>query len=81
MAPKRLRLHLTAIELNLERDPFMYSEAFGDEFHRTLDTRDYFRHEGGRALSAFVVLYPKLREAQIQWIEVGALPEGGEEDI
>lgn len=79
MAPRRLRLHLTAIELNLERDPYMYSEAFSDDRHRVLDTRDYFRHDRGRAVSAFVLLHPERLEAEIQWIEVGALPDGDDD--
>ncbi len=79
MSLKRLRLHLTALELNLERDPFKYSEPFSDENHRVLDTHDYFQHEGGAVLSAFVLLHPGGLEAEIQWIEAGPLPTESEE--
>jgi hypothetical protein len=80
MSPKRLKLHLTGIELSLERDPFLYSEAYGDELHRVIDTRDYFRDEGGVVLSAFVVLNRSVFVAEIKWIDVGPLPSGEDDD-
>lgn len=78
MSKKALRLHLTALELHLERDPFSYSEAYTDENHRAMDTRDYFTDEGGRALTAFVTLFPSQMIARIEWIMVGRLPSGEE---
>ena len=78
MSKKALRLHLTALELHLERDPFLYSEAYTDENHRAMDTQDYFTDEDGRALTAFVTLFPNQMVAQIEWIIAGPLPSGEE---
>lgn len=79
MSPKRLSMHLTAIELNLERDPFSYSEAYSDESHRVLDTHDYFVHDGGACLTAFIVVHTKRLEVEISWIEAGSLPTSNDD--
>lgn len=74
MTTKRLNMHVAAIELNLERDPFKYSEPYSDERHRVLDTHDYFTHEMGTCVTAFVTIHLERREVEINWIETGALP-------
>lgn len=76
-SPGRLKLHLAAIELNLERDPFGYSEPFEDESHRVIETTDYFND--GFVLTAFVRLCEGFI-AQIMWVDMRPLPDDGEED-
>jgi hypothetical protein len=79
MSKSRFDLHFAALKLELERDPFRYSEPYLDELHRAMDTHDFFVHEGGAALSAYVVLDPDQLEAEIQWVEAGPLPKADEE--
>lgn len=74
--PQRLDLSLKAIELSLERDPFLFSQAFADDAHRVIQTKDDF--EDGFILTAFVVLYTK-RVAEIKWIETHPLPDENDE--
>jgi hypothetical protein len=76
VSPQRLDLSLKAIELSLERDPFRFSQAFADDAHRVIQTKDDF--EDGFILTAFVVLYTK-RVAEIKWIETHPLPNGNNE--
>lgn len=79
MSGSRLALHLAGLVLHLERDPYRYSEPYGDENHRAMDTADYFRDEGGAVLSAFVTLRPEEFVAVIQWIAAGPLPSASNE--
>ena len=80
MSKSHLQLHLAALHVHLEHDPYKYSEAFDGENKRVMDTTDYFTDEGGRALSAFVVLDPTRHIAEIKWIEAGALPSGEDDE-
>ena len=75
--PDRLKLHLDAVELDLERDPLRYSEAFAEDSRRVIETRDDFGE--GFILTAYVVLYENFT-AELKWIETRPLPEeeGGE---
>ncbi|HYM54160.1 MAG TPA: hypothetical protein VES97_02275 [Solirubrobacteraceae bacterium] len=74
--PDRLTLHLNAAELNLERDPLRYSEAFADEARRVIETRDEVGK--GFIFTAYVVLYEDFT-AELKWIETRPLPEEEEE--
>ncbi len=73
--PDRLRLHLEAFELDLERDPLRYSEPFAGESRRVIETTDYTGD--GFVLTAYVVLYGNFT-AEIKWIEKTPLSD---EDI
>lgn len=73
----RLKLHLDAIRLNLERDPLSYSEPFGNESRRVIETRDDFAD--GFVLTAYVVLRKDFT-AELMWIETRRSPHGEEDD-
>jgi hypothetical protein len=70
--PDRLRLHLDALELDLERDPLRYSEPFAGDSRRVIETTDYTGD--GFVLTAYVVLYENFI-AEIKWIEKTSLPD------
>lgn len=72
VTPARLKLHLDAVRLNLERDPFEYSAPFSDEAHRVIETRDYFND--GFVLTAYVRLCQGF-VAQIMWIDIRPLSD------
>lgn len=74
----RLDLHLAAVKLKLERDPFQFSEAFIDDDHRVVETHDYITD--GYAMSAFVVLDLEHLVAEIKWIEISSLPADDDEE-
>jgi hypothetical protein len=74
--PDRLRLHLDALELDLERDPLRYSEPFADDSRRVIETTDYAGE--GFVLTAYVALYEDFT-AEIKWIEKTPLPDEGDE--
>lgn len=76
-SPERLKLHLAAIELNLKRDPFDYSEPFDDESHRIIETTDYFND--GFVLTAFVRLCEGF-VAEIMWIDMRPLPDDAQDE-
>jgi hypothetical protein len=75
VAPDRLELHLRAFRLGLERDPFMYSESFGEDARRVLETTDF---AGGFVLTAYAVLYEDCK-AKLMWVEAHPLPEATED--
>jgi hypothetical protein len=75
-AEDRLTLALNAIELNLERDPLYYSETFGDDARRVIETRDYYE---GFILTAYVILYVDF-SAEIRWIATRPLPDDDQEN-
>jgi hypothetical protein len=70
--PDRLKLHLDAFELDLERDPLRYSQPFAGESRRVIETTDYTGD--GFVLTAYVVLYQDFT-AEIKWIEKTPLPD------
>jgi hypothetical protein len=73
----RLKLHLDAFRLDLEREPLRYSQPFADEARRVIETTDYTGD--GFVLTAYVVLYDDFT-AEIKWIEKTPLPdEDGDE--
>lgn len=77
-SPTRLKLHLDAIELALERDPFQYSQQYGEEHQRVISTDDF--HDGF-ILTAFVTV----RQtggfvATIEWIVMRPLLDAFEPD-
>jgi hypothetical protein len=71
MAHERLALHVNAFKLDLERDPFMYSEPFGDDARRVLQTTDFAE---GVVVTAYAILYEDCT-ARLMWVEAHALPE------
>ena len=68
---ERLDDHEAAFRLALERDPFRYSEAFGTDSRRVLQTRDDFH---GVMVTAYAVLYEDIT-AELKWIETHPLSE------
>lgn len=68
----RLGVRLRAIKLNLERDPFLYSESYADDTQRVIETQDYM--DDGFVLTAFVKLCAGF-VARIMWIEMRDLPQ------
>ncbi len=79
VSPGRLKLHLAAMELNLERDPLTYTHQFLPEngAYRVLETKDYFGD--GFILTAYVVLREGLI-AEVMWIDMRALPTPDDEE-
>jgi hypothetical protein len=75
----RLKLHLAAIELALERDPFTYSHAYTDEFHRLIQTDDFvdagIEFSDGFILTAFIVVDPQRLACTINWIDMQPIPD------
>jgi hypothetical protein len=78
MSRGRIKFHLAAIELAIERDPMRYSEPFGDELHRIFESNDFI--DDGRTVTAFVVLEPKRFNGEIKWVESRPLSDQGDED-
>lgn len=77
-SPGRMKLHLAALELNLERDPFHNSEAYGEPTHRVMETRDHF--DDGFVLSAFIVIDVEHFDVEVKWIDMRPLPDDDDED-
>jgi hypothetical protein len=77
VAPDRLKLHLDAAELGLERDPFRYSEPFAEDSRRIIETRDEVGD--GFIFTAYAVLYDDFT-VELKWIETRPLPEQEEEE-
>jgi len=83
-SPGRIKLHLAAIELALERDPFRYSHAFSDEQHRMIRTNDFvdagIEFRDGFILTAFIVIDATRLTCEIKWIDMQPVPEEDDED-
>jgi hypothetical protein len=73
--PGRLELHLDAFRLGLERDPFRYSEPFGEEARRVLETTDI---AGGFVLTAYAILHEGFK-ARLMWVDARPLPVSDEQ--
>lgn len=75
----RFDMHLAAIRLGLERDPYRCSTPFASENHRVIESVDYVTD--GFVMTAFVLLSPDRWEAEVKWVELRELPdedEGGD---
>ena len=68
---ERIEEHEAAFRLALERDPFRYSEPFGQDSRRILETRDDFHDV---MVTAYAVLYEDIT-VELKWIEAHPLPD------
>jgi hypothetical protein len=74
----RFDMHLAAIRLNLERDPFHYSTPFLSDEYRVIESVEYVND--GFIMTAYVRLDPKRFVAEIMWVELRTIPIEEEHD-
>ena len=65
-------MHLAAIRLGLERDPYRYSTPFLSENDRVIESDDHV--DDGFIMTAFVQLNPDTLGAEVKWVELRPLP-------
>jgi hypothetical protein len=74
----RFDMHLAAIRLNLERDPFHYSTPFLTDGYRVIESVEYVND--GFIMTAYVRLHPDRFVAEIMWVELRTIPVEDEDE-
>jgi hypothetical protein len=74
----RFDMHLAAIRLGLERDPYRLSTPFMSENDRVIESNDYV--DDGFIMTAFVQLDPNRFNAEVKWVELRPLPADDADD-
>lgn len=72
----RLKLAIANAEVNFERDPFRYSTAYSDEFHRVLASEDY---ASGFLFCIYALVDDQRLVVTMQWVDVVPLPDEDDE--
>lgn len=74
----RFDMHLAAIRLNLERDPYRYSTPFLSQNDRVIESVDYV--DDGFIMTAFVKLDPSRLVVEIKWVELRPIQDEDEDN-
>jgi hypothetical protein len=77
ISPARLKLAIANAEVNFERDPFLYSEAFTDESHRVLASEDY---AAGYLFYIYATIDADQFVVTMQWVDVAPLANDEADD-